>query len=463
MTALRWLQMFLAVMLSRLVGWLSRLAGHGGSSLPGLIARRLDPDVLTRLGARLSGGVALITGTNGKTTTAALAAAALEEGGVRVVRNPSGANLILGLTTALAGDVDCLLRPKSGLALLETDEATMPRAGEELAPRLVAVTNFFRDQLDRYGELSTTVDLVSRGLERLRPGGRAVLNADDPQAAALAAKAPDVWFYGLDYGHEVDTDEPPGDARFCPRCRQELRYTQRYYAHLGHYRCPACGFQRPDPRVRVEAVTGSGDQRELQLATPAGPLAVPLQLPGTYNVYNAVLAVTIALALGTAPEAVAAGLARGRAAFGRMEAVVWRGREIRLALVKNPTGFNQVLRTLAEDARAKDVLVAINDRYADGRDVSWLWDVDFEGVAARIGAESWWVSGTRALDMAIRLKYAGVASDRITVGDGDPGACLEQVVEQTERPLYVLPTYTAMLELRERLTQRGVVRHFREG
>jgi UDP-N-acetylmuramyl tripeptide synthase len=452
-----------AVWAARLTAWVMRRLGQGGSSLPGLIARRIDGRVLERLAARFRDGVLLVTGTNGKTTTTALAADALEAGGWTLVRNQSGANLLAGLTAALVNGVDLALRPRGTLALLETDEATLPRAATAVHPRLVAVTNFFRDQLDRYGELSHTVNLVRVGIQALPDTGIAVLNADDPHVAWLAADAPLTWFYGVEVDVPQDGIGDAGDARFCPRCGQELSYRRRTYAHLGEYRCPGCGFERPTPAVTVVAVDGSLDGRRLLIAYPEGTFSVPLHLPGTYNVYNAVAAATVALALGVSPAAIAAGMGESRAAFGRMEALDWRGREIRLALVKNPTGFNQVLAAVADDPRPKDILVVINDRYADGRDVSWLWDVAFEDLAPRVSAERWWVAGQRAWDMAVRLKYAGVAPERVTRVDEHPGAALDQVVGASDRPLYVLPTYTAMLEVRRRLWQAGVVAHFREG
>lgn len=413
-------------------------------------------------------GAVLLTGTNGKTTTASLAEAVLSAAGYGVVHNRSGANLILGLTAATAAGVTLSGRPRGDVLLLETDEATMPRAALELTPRLVAVTNFFRDQLDRYGELSTTVNFVARALEQLRPDGIALLNADDPHAAWLgqALPAARVQYYGIQADLVQDPGDDGGDATFCPGCGGSLIYTRRYYAHLGSYRCRECGFGRPTPDValdRVETVADKPGERMLFIRDRSGVHPVPFNLPGTYNVYNALAAAAIGLALAVAPDRLAEGFRVSRAAFGRMEQVYWDGHELRLALVKNPTGFNQVLAALAQDPRVKDIMIAINDRYADGRDVSWLWDVDFEGLLPLVNARAWWVSGLRAKDMAVRLKYAGVPRDLVKVHAGHPGQCLTAMVAGGSNLLYILPTYTAMLEVREKLHTARVVRHFREG
>jgi UDP-N-acetylmuramyl tripeptide synthase len=457
----------LALWAARLAAAISRLVGRGGSSLPGAVARRLDPNVLRKMGGRLSGGALLITGTNGKTTSALLLEQILTADGRRVVRNRSGANLIEGLTATLLASAGLGLRMRADWAVLETDEASIPRAVSELGPDLLAVTNFFRDQLDRYGELSTTVSMVDKGVGQLPDTAVLVVNADDPYAAKLARSAPGrVVYFGLDADvFAGEGGEETLDARFCPVCGGTLQYRIRFYAHLGHWRCPECGFRRPDPSVA--AVGGAGDGvsgRTLALCVDGRPLEVTLALPGTYNLYNAVLAVAVAHTVGASDDAIQGGLHESRGAFGRMETVIWQGRELRLALVKNPTGFNQVLRAVAEDPRPKTVMVAINDRYADGRDVSWLWDVDLETLAPRLGAASWVAAGVRARDMAVRLKYAGVRSEEVRTAGPTVDDALRTLAEVTEpRLCYVLPTYTAMMELRGALQRQGLVASFVEG
>lgn len=456
-------RVWLAVWLSRLVGFLSRLTGRGGSSLPGLIARRLDPQVLSRLAAALPGGALLLTGTNGKTTTAAMLRHILEGSGRTVLANRSGSNLIVGLTATLVQAERWRIRPRADLALLETDEATIPKAAQEIHPRAIAVTNFFRDQLDRYGELSTTVNFVARGIAELSATGLLVLNADDPQVARLDPGDKPVLYYGL------QGDPSSGaagydalDARYCPHCGTALRYERRFYAHLGHYHCPHCGWHRPTPEI---AVTGWSRREEKAWFTVHGQEYVfSWRLPGVYNLYNQAAAVATAVALGVDPRRIESALERFQPAFGRMEWVQAGQTQLWLALVKNPVGFNQVLMAVSEEEpeQARGLIV-INDRYADGRDVSWLWDVDFEYWIPRLAVSHWYVSGIRARDMAVRLKYAGVPAEKMTVQEAVP-AILERAIHETAGgTLYVLPTYTAMLEVRQQLTQQGLVKHFREG
>lgn len=458
------LRTVVAVWAARLAGFVSRMTGRAGSSLPGLVARRIDPRVLPKLSSRLTWGTALVTGTNGKTTTAAMVRHMLDSHGTRALSNRAGANLIVGLTAAFAQYERWRIWPRAATALLETDEATMPRAGEELHPRVITVTNFFRDQLDRYGELSTTVRLVALGAREMAIGGVLVLNADDPQVAGLDVGDRPVLFYGLE--GSLRGEEPSGydtrDARFCPRCGAELAYKMRYYAHVGHYHCPSCSFARPHLDVAVMGWDRSGGDMWVDVRGEIHQFS--WRIPGLYNLYNQVAAIATGLALEIPLAVIRDSLDRFRPAFGRMEQVAMGTTTLWLALVKNPVGFNQVLATIADDdAGAYSVMILINDRYADGQDVSWLWDVDFENWTTRLSPERWYVGGIRARDMAVRLKYAGVERERMVV-DEDVKRLLEVAEKELDgASLYVLPTYTAMLEIRQHLTDRGLTEHFREG
>lgn len=459
------MRLWFAVWMARLSGFISRLSGRGGSSLPGVIARKVDPQVLSKLVTRLPQGTVLVTGTNGKTTTVALTAFLLRSHGYRLVHNRAGANLILGLTATVVQAEKWRLFPRADLALLETDEASMPRAAQETHPKAIAVTNFFRDQLDRYGELSTTVDMVQRAIQQMGDGGQLILNADDPQVAYLGEGYPHVVYFGLGL---KGSGRLPGvqdtvDARFCPRCGEPLHYQTRYYAHLGDYYCSGCGWRRPNPDWTVAG--WDKEQNTLSIDHKGQHMRLPVAMPGIYNVYNQVAAIALAAQLGVEPSTMGESLSHFEPAFGRMESVMMRGHPVRLALVKNPVGFTQVLEAVADDTSyPKWALVIINDRYADGTDVSWLWDVDFESLAPTLGLEQWWVSGIRAFDMAVRLKYAGIADERVHVVR-DPGAALEQMINQSppETSVWVMPTYTALLEVRQYLTQHHFTRHFREG
>ena len=454
-----------AVLAGRAASALSRRLGRGGGTvIAGHVVPRLAPDALARLSAALPGGVVLVSGTNGKTTTSRLLARVLVESGHRVVHNRAGANLLTGLVTALVHDANLGARPRAEIGLFEVDEATLPHALPPTRPRVVVLTNIFRDQLDRYGEVDYVAEVWRRALSDPPAASTLVLNADDPLVASLGAvhRGPVLYF-----GVEAPALGTPGaahaaDARLCTRCGAPLAYDLGYYGHLGHYRCPACGLARPRPAIAaVEPLQLTPTSTQLQVDTPVGRLALTLPLPGLYNVYNALAATTGALALGVEPEGVARGLARFSAAFGRLERVAVGDRAVSLALVKNPVGCTEVLRTLVVDPAPKTLLVAINDLFADGTDVSWLWDADFELLAGHVARAV--CSGTRAADMALRLKYALVEPERLTV-EPDVARALQEALAQTPPggTLHVLPTYTAMLALREALHRQGAVGAFWE-
>jgi UDP-N-acetylmuramyl tripeptide synthase len=423
-------------------------------------------------------GSVIITGTNGKTTTARLLSTILQDAGYRLVHNRSGANLKEGLTSAFL-DAAAAVR-RADIALMEVDEATVPEAVRELRPLGIVVTNFFRDQLDRYGELDTTVSLVGRGIDAVGGRGFVVLNADDPLVAALGrGRGARALFYGIEDDRcGKPTTTQTREQRHCLTCGRELDYSVFYYGHLGRYACPGGDFRRPTPDVRAGAVRLEGARgASFTLSVRGeGEVRVAMPVPGLYNVYNGLAALAAALELGVPLTRAAASLERAGASFGRMEVIPVEGRNVLLALVKNPTGFNQVLETLLDDGSAADgageageegprnFLIAINDRYADGTDISWLWDVDFEVLAEhgrRVGEIV--VSGLRAHDMALRLKYAGVPEASVRVVPGLSEALDRALAGTAEgETLFVTPTYTAMLELRDIISRRGYAPPFWE-
>jgi UDP-N-acetylmuramyl tripeptide synthase len=451
-----------AVWAGRAASALSRRLGRGGGTvIAGHVVPRLAPDALERLCAALPAGVVLVSGTNGKTTTARLLAHVLARAGCRVVHNRAGANLLTGLVSALAQDADLRGHPRAALGLFEVDEATLPHALPPTQPRVVVLTNVFRDQLDRYGEVHYVADVWRRALAHLPAEATLVLNADDPLVASLgAAHRGPVCYYGVDAA-DLGTPGVPhaADARLCTVCGAPLGYTVAYYGHLGHYHCAACGLARPTPALAASAAQLGPSSTALTVRTADGPLVLTLPLPGLYNVYNALAATAAALALGVDGARIAAALAEFSAAFGRLERVAVGDRAVSLALVKNPVGFTEVLRTLVVDPAPKGLLLAINDLFADGTDVSWLWDVDFELLAGHVDFAI--CSGTRAADMALRLKYALVEPNRLTV-QPDVARALQEGLARTPAGavLHVLPTYTAMLALHEALHRQGAVGAF---
>jgi lipid II isoglutaminyl synthase (glutamine-hydrolysing) len=462
--------------LARAAGALSRLRGGGATSVPGKVLLRLEPDALGALAARLERGSVLISATNGKTTTAAMAASILEHRGVELVHNQAGANMAGGIASTLLSAARPGGRIAGELGLFEVDELWLEQIAAQLHRlRAVLLSNLFRDQLDRYGELETIAD---SWVSALRDGpARAatlVLNADDPLVADLgrdrdgsvvdgAGAERDEGSRVVYFGVEDDSLALAGmahaaDAKHCRRCGAPYVFDVVYLGHLGHYRCPGCEQRRPSPIVRASAVELDGVRgARFQLSVPEGAAEVKLGLPGLYNVYNALAAAALAVALEIPLADIVAGLQSATAAFGRAETVTVDGRETRIMLVKNPAGCNEVLRTLALEPGEHDLLGVLNDNIADGRDVSWIWDADYELLAGRVRSAT--CAGTRASELALRLKYAGVDPRRIRVIDDLARALTTATADRPsadgDAPLYALPTYTAMLALRELLVQRG--------
>jgi UDP-N-acetylmuramyl tripeptide synthase len=348
------------------------------------------------------------------------------------------------------------------LGLFEIDEFWLDRITPQLQPRAVLLGNLFRDQLDRYGELETIADRWAAVVASLAPTARLVLNADDPLIADLGRDAPNVTYFGVeDASVAMPEMQHASDSKHCRRCGAAYSYEAIYLGHLGIYRCPNCGQERPAPTVAAEQITLDGTRgASFRIRTPTESLAVKLPLPGLYNVYNALGAAALCFELDSPPSTVAAGLAGVTAAFGRAERVRIGATELSILLVKNPAGANEILRTLALEPGELDVLAILNDRTADGRDVSWIWDADFELLAGAVGRVT--SAGTRAAELALRLKYAGVGVERIRVV-ADLATALDAAVGQAAAGrLFVLPTYTALLQLRDELASRGHVAQFWE-
>jgi UDP-N-acetylmuramyl tripeptide synthase len=444
------------IIAARAVGGLVRRVGRGGgTSLPGKVLMRLDPNAIEELAARMPDGCAVISATNGKTTTAAMTASVLERAGIGIVHNRAGANMAGGVASTLLQAARPGGRIDGQLGLFELDEFWLDRVAPKLRPRAILLSNLFRDQLDRYGELETIADKWALITTELSPPARLVLNADDPLVADLGREHEAVSYFGVeDPAVALPQMQHASDSKHCRRCGTAYRYEAIYLGHLGRYRCPNCGQERPTPQVAAERIQLEGTRSaRFQLRTPAGESPVRLPLPGLYNVYNALGAAALCLELGAGLQAVVAGLEHVRAAFGRAETITIDGTELSILLIKNPAGANEILRTLALEHSDLDVLGALNDRTADGRDVSWIWDADFEIIASRVRRLT--CTGTRAAELAVRLKYAGVPPDRLLVGPNLAAALDDALAEAAGGHLFALPTYTALLELRAELARRG--------
>ncbi|MBX6770702.1 MAG: Mur ligase family protein [Chloroflexi bacterium] len=447
----------LAIAAGHLAGRLSRGLGRGGGTvLPGLVALRLDPDILAKLVRGLAEGVILVSGTNGKTTTSRALSSILRAAGRTTIHNRAGANLESGLVTALIDHTSPGGRTRGEIALFEVDEAILPRVTPVVQPRVIALTNLFRDQLDRYGEVDFVAGCWRATLADLSPTTTVVLNADDPAVAALGAQCrARVLYYGIEVPGQASRPGPIADSRLCPQCGRPLIYREVHYAHLGRYHCPGGDFNRPALTVAATAITLTGAEgSEIEVSGPFGTRHFSLRLPGLYNVYNALAAITCALALDIPAAAIHDGLTAITAAFGRLERISVGDRTLFIALIKNPVGFTEVLRTILAGPGLRHLIIAINDNLADGTDVSWLWDAEVEALADHCASVI--ASGTRAGDMAVRLKYAGVPTERIHV---EPEIERALDLGLTSLPpgqtLYILPTYTAMLALRTIVARRG--------
>lgn len=443
--------------LARGAGAISRASGRGGgTSLPGKVLLELQDDAIARLGSRLRRGSVVISATNGKTTTAGMLSSILDHAGIAAVHNRAGANMPGGIATALLdasgnGTLD------GDLGLFEVDEAWTERIVGELRPEVIVLANLFRDQLDRYGELETLADRWRQMVEALPFTTRTVLNADDPLLASLGAGLGGALYFGLEDRTYAEREmRHAADSKFCRNCGAPLVYSAVQLGHLGDYHCESCGAARPKPDVAATKIELRGMHGStIEIKTPTGTVKVDLPIPGLYNVYNAVAACAAAHALGIDDESISHGLAASRAAFGRVETIDLGGKNVAILLIKNPTGANEVIRTITAEQPPFDLWISLNDGIADGRDISWIWDAEFEQFAGKV--RSVICSGTRADELALRMAYAGIDRSSIIVDDkieqSFDNAVSGAVGAGTE--LFALPTYTSLLELRNAISRRG--------
>jgi UDP-N-acetylmuramyl tripeptide synthase len=435
----------------------------GGTSFPGTVARRIDPLVLQKVSTASKAGKAVITGSNGKTTTCRMLAAFAQAAAIRVAHNRAGSNLLQGVTSVAVREASLRGGIDAQLLLLEVDEGTMRRVAPEVSPDVVLITNIFRDQLDRFGELYAMARMLEASIEALPARASVVLNGDDPLVASLApnSKARRLYFGLRTQSVGADVPEHAADSIRCVACQRALAYRRVYLSHLGDYECGACGSRRPDLDIAVTEVLRSPDGgSDITALTPAGTVRLHVPLPGLHNVYNAAAALAGAFALGVLkPDSATTALSSLRPAFGRLEEIKANGRQAVLSFVKNPTSYNATLQLIMRRPGPKHLLAAHSNTVVDGQDFAWLWDVDLEQLVPELG--NMVISGTRAQEVALRMKYAGAGPASLRVIAGRQAA-LDAALARTPpgEPLYILAGYTPMREFRRIMQRRGWVPPF---
>lgn len=451
---------FIAIALCKLVKLILRVLGRGGTSLPGKIALRVYPELLRVLARDVT--CVAVTGTNGKTTSARMLEQAIKDSGKTYFANRSGANLITGITTEFASNATLSGKPRKQYAVIECDEAAAVKVCEYIKPAVVLVTNVFRDQLDRFAEITATLENIKKALIN-SPDAKVVLGADCSMCSSLKDEIPnEVVFFGVETPIYKSGVSELSDAKHCVKCKTEYEYSYVTYAHLGGYSCPKCGYQRPPADVAVTRILErSDDGTSVEMRIFDETVTAYVNLPGGYNIYNATGAVAAACALGLGRETAVNAVGAFECGFGRMEKFDLGGRPARMILVKNPAGCNQTLNYLLDQEGELLFAVCLNDKIADGTDVSWVWDVDFESLCSMGGRlTNVLVSGIRADEMALRLKYAGLPEEKLHVIK-DYRALLDAMLSQ-DKPVFIMPTYTAMLDLRAEICAKYGYKDFWE-
>ena len=436
-----------------------RLFHRGGTALPGKTARLFDPDILKRVSEGME--IIVVTGTNGKTTTCSMLENALRAGGRECLSNKSGANLLSGVTAELTCNATWSGKPKTHYAVIECDEGALKQVAPLILPKVIIVTNLFRDQLDRYGEVMHTLDEIRTGI-LASPGSILCLNADDSLTGSLAGDVPNpvVW-YGLDTSTGEEKEPVLSDARYCIRCGTEYGYHYHTYAHLGGFFCPKCGYSRPEPDfavTQIEEMNTARTRCRVRMSAAPYEMEITVGLPAVYNLYNAMAALCACTAFGLPAEECASSLKTVHSSFGRMENFTLGKTSLQMILVKNPAGCSQALEYLSSVKEPCRALFALNDRTADGHDISWIWDADYEKICASGILQEILVLGDRAEDMQLRLKYAGADTSRISIVREAREAL--KWIEASSVPVFAFPNYTSMLELREAVRERTGEKEF---
>ena len=449
-----------AVFACKLTRLILRILKRGGTALPGKIAVAICPGLLMYLAKNVD--CIVITGTNGKTTSARMLEQFFIDSGASYFANKSGSNLMQGIAAEFALNATATGKPKRDHAVIECDEAAAKRVCEYLDPRVVLVTNVFSDQVDRFHDVGETLECIRNGVKN-SPNATVCLNADDPLTASIADEVPDSFvLFGMNKETYKNRAEAPSGAPGCVRCDGAMEYEYVTYGHLGGFRCPSCGYARKSPDVAVtEIVASDADTQTIKINICGEIHEIVVNLPGEYNIYNAAGVIAAAVKMGFPVGAVKTAMRRFECGFGRMEKLDLGGRQARIILVKNAAGCNQVLEYLCSLPGKSLFVICLNDKIADGADISWINDARFEKLLD-MGDKlcGVLVSGSRAADMLSRLEFAGLGHEKARVFKSMDDM-LDAALAYGE-PIYFMPTYTAMLEIRARLSRRFGIKDFWE-
>lgn len=449
-----------AILTTRISTFLLRIFGSGGTSLPGKAAMFFKNDLISELAENIK--IIVITGTNGKTTTSRIISKMLSVSGLSFFENKSGANLISGITASFALNSTLFGKPRQAYAVIECDEAAFKTVCPMLKPDIIVVTNLFRDQLDRYGEITHTLNNIISGI-KLSADSKVVLNADDSLSFSISDSISNkIVLYGLDSPPYGDDGDFISDAPYCIKCKSPYVYKYRTYGHLGDFSCENCGYKRQPPDISADDISLESSYSKITLNMNGHSQNAKIALPGAYNVYNALSAAAAANAIGLGNNDIVTALSSFKSGFGRMEKLRLNDTDVHMVLVKNPAGLNQVINFLSADESIKKLVLILNDNFADGTDISWIWDVNFEKfLSFSDSLDEIIVTGERAEELALRFKYAGFNGSTINI-EKNFNKVIDTVIENNKEnlPVYILPTYTAMFDFRKSLSKRYKIRKF---
>jgi len=429
----------IAILGGKLAGRTSKLIGRNGNNIPGVVARKVDTNLLRKLASQVE-NIVFVTGTNGKTTVSNLLTSILRADGKRVLSNSAGDNLITGITASFLRAANWKGEVNYDYAVVEVDELTTIRALKEITPKAIVVNNFFRDQLERIGEIDILVDKIAQAIKPVST--KLVLNADDPFVTRLGELGKTNIYYGLNRQAFKFVQFDVSESKFCPRCGTELNYQHVHYGQLGYYNCK-CGFKRPKPMYEISKINSD-------LSFKMNGTTFSMEIAGYFNVYNALAAVSGAKILGISDNAIQKGLSDYQSENGRMQLYTHKGHHQILNLVKNPAGVNITLSEVLQSKQTKRIVIFLNDLQYDARDISWIYDADFERIA-KSHIEEIVCSGSRAYDIALRMKYAGIDESKIIVKEEKESAI--RYALDTPKETYFLPTYTALEPVKKFIEQ----------